>query len=226
MQSFPTDPLEGLDYDYAEDSKNGFKDSLFSEPSWMEAAKSFDKQRPSLPSSDLSIPNSYYPKKKKKGNESLNSTRSDMSSTGLSQYDKSVKKYTMPNNKIADPKASELLNLCRSGWTLSRGQKHKPVMGRINPGKIENDIQQFADRYSDAKSKASSSKGTDLNSPGERFQPQVWPNKDSIHCAKGKNRSCFQTLRAPKPMKSTLGNSSFTFPQDIRMHPGVYPVNL
>jgi hypothetical protein len=217
MESYPADPLEGLDYNYAEDSKSGYADSLFSEPSWMEASKTFNGQRPVIPSSELGIPHSYVPKKKKK-NDNKDSQSVDHNSTGSHS---AKKKFSLPENKFSDPKAAELLTLCRSGWTLSKGQKNKPVMGRINPASVDSDIQEFAERYSDAKSKSSASKGTDLNSIGERFQPQRWPNKDTISFTRANTRKGHnsQMFRAPEVKKSTLGSSSFSFPKDVRMHP-------
>ena len=217
MESYPTDPLEGLDYNYTEDSKCGYEDSLFSEPSWMEASKNYCSQRPTIPSSEIGVPHSYSPKKKKKDKDKDTDKDKD------SEYHHGgiappVKKYSLPDNKISDPKVAELLHLCRNGWTLSKGQKNKPQQGKVNLSHVKDDIQMFADRYSDARSKSSASKGTGLNTAeeGRSFRPKVWPNKDAV----SHSRANSHMFRAPDVMKSTLGSSTFSFPKDIRMHPG------
>lgn len=216
METFPTDPLEGLEYNFADDAKCGYEDSLFNEPTWIEAANTYNSLRPVIPSSELNIPHSSKKKvlKKEKKRDEINSF-CNQSSAGK-------KTFSMPENKISDPKAAELLKLCRSGWTLSKGQKNKPAIGKIRPVSVDSDIQSFAERYSDAKSKSSAVKGTDLNSIGERFQPQVWPNKDTVSFTRANNplEQRTQMFRAPDSKKSTLGRSSFSFPKDIRMHPG------
>jgi hypothetical protein len=229
MEDFLVDPLEDLNHNHNhnhnsnyEHDQSEYEDSLFNEPSWMEASKQLSTQRPVIPSSDLNIPHSYTPtkiKKKKKLKDTCYSANSSCQSTA-----RSVKKYSLPENKIQDPKATELLSLCRSGWTLSKGQKNRPALGKIGLNKIDSDIQEFAERFSDAKSKSSASKGTDLNSIGERFQPHMWPNKNTIDFTRSRGKKDFNPsmFRSTAEVKeSTLGGKGYSFPKDIRMHPAV-----
>lgn len=213
---YPIDPLVGLDFNYDYNGKDEVSASLYSEPSWLEASKDFSHQRPTIPSSDASIPHSF--KQNKISQASITSDSKSINSSSTS-FRKSTKRDSNHSQKFSDPKAAELLQLCRKGWTLSKGQKTKPVLGRINPVTIENDIQDFADRYSDARSK--SSKGNELGGVGERFEPHMWPNHKTVMFTRP-NRDLKlnpQKFRNAELGKSTLGNPSYSFPKDIRLHP-------
>lgn len=216
IMSFPSDPLEGISAQ--KDSSCGHLDeSLFSD-SWREASRALSAHQPSVPSSELSVSSSFrHRRKKKKNNSSVifdeesfstiskNDTVSDLGSPRQGP--------TKSPKELNDPKAAELLRLCHSGWTLSKGQKTKPKIRRANPTSISQDIQNFADRHSISKSKS----GSNI-SVGERIEPCLWPNESTINVIRSKGDIEPLSLRSAKA-SSTLDSMSYTFPKDIRLHP-------
>lgn len=201
MESLPDDFLESLGKDFIQnrpfrdepvdydDEEDDFSSSVYA-PSWHELIRDHVDNKPPIPRSTLNI-----------GAPDIN-LRSRLSKTqsgpNISSPMSKKKKTTAPRYEL---EASGFSELCKQGWTLSKGWRKRPKGAQIDPYLVAGDIKAVAERYERARRRNDAAAETSFGRSGgftssraQRLSPEQWPENDNASVFISKSR-----IQSPGP---------------------------